>query len=206
MSTGAHAEQIGQHVADQLGFRSVNEEIIARAAAKAGLTPEAIAEVERSTPLAKRVLDAMAGLTPLIAQEAAITAEFYGSLARIPNVSALYQNLIREVIRETAFLGSVVIVAHGASIHLAGTDGLLRVFVTASPEIRANRVAAEEHVSTEAARKKIDHTDRERQAYLQRFYDIKRELPTHYDLVLITDVLSPATAAKAIVTTAQGMA
>src|SRR4030095_13705879 len=52
------------------------------------------------------------------------------------------RQLIRTVIRDTAGEGNVVIVAHAAAIALSGEERILRVFVTASPETRAKRLAA----------------------------------------------------------------
>jgi hypothetical protein len=42
-------------------------------------------------------------------------------------------------------------------------------------------------------------SDRERAAYLKRFYNVDRELPTLYDIVINTDVIPPAVAAQTIV-------
>ena len=39
---------------------------------------------------------------------------------------------------------------------------------------------------------------RMRRDYFDRFYDIREEQPTHYDLVINTDVLSPEAAARLI--------
>ena len=41
------------------------------------------------------------------------------------------------------------------------------------------------------AAKRIDRSDKERAAYIKRFYGIDYELPSHYDLVVNTDRLSP---------------
>lgn len=212
MSTGAHAEQIGKLVAERLQFRYINEGIIDQAAANAHVSPDEVARVEHSTPAVQRILSAIGTLAAPGMVELQWAAESTGekappaSAARAADAEARYQNLIREVIWETARWGNVVLVAHGAGIYLAGVQGLLRVFITALPETRADRLAAEERLSTQAARKRIDHTDRERKAFLQRFYEIRQELPTHYDLVVNTDVLSPAAAVQAIVSTAQAMA
>jgi cytidylate kinase len=57
-----------------------------------------------------------------------------------------------------------------------------------------------EEAGTAAA---IANTDRNRRDYFQRFYEIAQELPTHYDLVVNTDVLGPAQAAELIVCAAR---
>ena len=58
-----------------------------------------------------------------------------------PMTEEAYQELIRAVIAETAAQGSAVIVAHAALIALEERNDVLRVLVTAPPNIRAQRVA-----------------------------------------------------------------
>ena len=52
----------------------------------------------------------------------------------------------------------------------------------------------------------VTASDRERRDYLLRFYKIKEELPTHYDLVINTDVLSGEQAVDLILSAVQGHA
>ena len=213
LSTGAQANQVAHRVASLLRFRCVDDEIITMAADKAGVSPEEVDQVEHSMPLVRRILDSMATLPGLSPMELLAAQDSFGmvpdDLVRgaiaIPNDSASYRDLIREVIRQTAAQGKVVIVTHGASIHLAGMEVLLRVFVTGSPEVRAQRLALADGLSEQEAKRRIEHTDKERRAFLQRFYQIRQELPIHYDLVVNTDRLSPAAAADAIVAAANSI-
>ncbi len=191
MTTGARAEQVGRLVADQLGFRYVNDEIIDRAAEHAGVSRREVAEVERSPSLISRIMTAM-GSGPLIEHGAGLLA------AEEIDASPSYRRLIQEVIREVAAQGNVVILAHGASILLAGTPGLLRVLVTASPATRAGRLVAESGQDERQAAREIQRTDRERRGFFKRFYNLDEELPTHYDVVVNTDVLSPEAVARVI--------
>ena len=102
------------------------------------------------------------------------------------------------MIRETADAGDVVIVAHGASHPLAGRPDVLRVLVTAPPEARTERVAEENKLDASGARKAIEASDRERAKYLQRFYKVPNELPTHYDLTINTEAVTVSTATGVI--------
>jgi cytidylate kinase len=193
MTTGARAEQIGRLVAERLGFRYVSDEIIDRAAEQAGVSRREMAEVEHSPSLISRII---------IGLGASVTGEF-GSPVVAPefiDASPSYRRLIQHVIRETAAQGNVVIIAHGASILLAGTPGLVRVLVTASAATRSRRLAAEAGVDEREATREIQRTDRERRSFFKRFHDLDEELPTHYDLVVNTDVLSPDAVARLIAT------
>jgi len=55
------------------------------------------------------------------------------------------------------------------------------------------------------ARKAVEESDRQRREYLRRFYDVREELPTHYDLVLNTDVLTVPAAAQLLVAAAKSI-
>src|SRR4029078_4231129 len=103
--------------------------------------------------------------------------------------------LIRETIAQTATRGRVVIVAHGASHVLPRGPGALRVLITASPTTRARRIGEANALDEAGATRDVKRADAARRDYLKRFYDIDEELPTQYDLVVNTDVLSVAQAA-----------
>jgi cytidylate kinase len=189
----AGGEEIGRDVAARLGFRFVDDEIVSRAAEKAGVSPQTIEKVERMPPLIDRILRNM-GSVPV---------EHAAYIPAPSQHSPAYETLIEQVIRQTAAQGDVVIVAHGASIPLAGTPGLLRVLITGSPESRTARLAASLGEPGRRAKKAIEHSDRERRDYLQRFYNIREEQPSHYDIVLNTDVLSFSTATEIVVAAAR---
>jgi cytidylate kinase len=91
-----------------------------------------------------------------------------------------------------------VLVAHAASYALADRDDVLRVLVTASAQTRSERVAESEDIDPRKAAKKVAESDKGRTVYLQRFYSVKHEQQTDYDLVLNTDRLTTETAARAI--------
>jgi cytidylate kinase len=184
---GAGGEDLGQRLADELGFRYVDDEIIDRAAALSGASAAEIVAAETRHGLAQRV----AGL----ARDAEPGAPAGKPVERSPG----YEELIIDVIRETAAMEYVVIVAHGAGIALRGQPGVLRVLVTASPGLRAQRVAAERGIPEDEARRAVEESDAARIAFLERFYGLPRELPEHYDVVFSTDLITIDDAATAIV-------
>jgi cytidylate kinase len=114
-----------------------------------------------------------------------------------------YRQLIREVVRDTARQGNVVIVAHAAAMALAGEEGVLRVLVTASPEVRAKRLSAAQHDGLTESAKKFEDSDKGRRDYFKQFYGIREELPVHYDLVCNSDQLSWEQIVEAVVTAAR---
>ena len=59
-------------------------------------------------------------------------------------------------------------------------------------------------LSEGGAKKAVASSDRDRRDYLKRFYKVTEERPTHYDLVINTDVLDVQKAADLVVMAAQG--
>ncbi len=196
---GAGGEEIGNLVAKELGLRYADDEIIIEAAERAGVPKETVARFEHPPGLIGRILDTMA-VIPLDPQM------YYGQALAEPVAGARlggYDQLIRQVIAETARRGDVLIVAHGASIALAGVPGVLRVFVTAPVEVRAAHVATQSGIDLKDATKAIESSDRERRDFLRRAYDLAHEEPANYDLVVSTETLSPEAAAVIIAAAAR---
>jgi cytidylate kinase len=184
-ATASGGDEIGKQVAERLGYLYVDEDIVARAAAQGGLEPGDIADEERRKSFANRFLNALAeggGDAWTLGTPSATTMD-----AMRP---ADIRGLIRETVVQTAARGNVVIVSHAASFALAPGPRTLRVLVTASPAIRAKRMAATGGLDDADAVRTIKDSDAGRQDYLKRFYAVDRESPTDYDLVVNTDHLS----------------
>lgn len=199
ITDGVPADRIGREAATRLSFRYVNDEIITTAARLARVTPEAIADVERSPSLVEQILAALARYPT---EDTGMAAEL---LPLMVDQSPQYREVIRRVLWETGKAGQVVIGAHGASIHLATMPNVLRVLITGSPEARAAWLATTKGIAEAEARKRIDQGDRNRAAYLKRFYGVSKELPTHYDLVLSMVALPVEAAVNAIAGAAQSL-
>jgi cytidylate kinase len=183
---GSGSEQVGPLVAERLGFRMVNEEIVALAARQADVAPELLADVERRKSLINRVLERIG---PAAAATASMGAYVTPPIDDLPKDDAL-RDLIRTTIAQVAEQGRVVIVAHAASFALRERQDTLRVFLTASPETRASRLGQDA--------KQLAKSDANRADYLKRFYDVGAEQSHHYDFVLNTDRLEPKGAAELI--------
>ena len=196
---GAGGENIGRTVAQSLGFRYVDEEIITIAAEKQGLDTSVVADVERKKGLLARIIEDLASApVPDAANVGLLVPE-----AMMPARPEDFRALIMDAIRETAEHGDVVIVAHAASIPLAGRGDLLRILITGSFDARVARVAASAQGDKAKATKLLKDSDAARADYFKRFYRIERELPTHYDLVVNTDALALDEAAAIIVAAAR---
>jgi cytidylate kinase len=197
-TTGSGGDEVGTRVAEELGYLYVDEDIVANAAAQGGLEPRDIADEERRKSFVRRTLEAMAeGGGDALMLGAPVAAAMEG--IRPADLRAL----IRETVLQTAGRGNVVIVAHAASFALEPGPHALRVFVTASPATREQRICAAEGLEDAQGARLIKDSDSGRRDYLKRFYSVDRESPTDYDVVINTDLISTDQAADIVVHAAQ---
>ena len=183
---GAGGESIGRTVAEHLRFRYVNEEVITLAADKHGLDARMVADAERRKSLLHRLVEGFRATTAVTGIRKGILVSDANVLARRKDMRAF----IVEALKHIAERGNAVIVAHAASMALAGRADLFRVLVTASEGTRIERLAEGTGRDKLSARRFMQESDAARADYFWRFYQIKDELPTHYDLVVNTDALS----------------
>ncbi len=160
---GACGEEIGQQLADRLGFRYADDEIVVAAAETEQVFPEAVSLAESRSPGRWLEVD----------------------FNRFEKTEHL-RELIRNSVLETAAEGDVVIVSHAASFALEGRDDVLRVRITASSETRQQQLADTGLNADEAARR-VKDADKDMKAYLKHFYGVSHEHPTDYDLVVNSD-------------------
>jgi cytidylate kinase len=187
-------------VARELSFRLIDEDIVTRAAVEAGVDREVVADVEKRKGMLSRLLDGIsaAGFATGTMMATPPADLEYGGPA-----SDELRGLIRSVIEETASTGSTVIVSHAASLALADREGVLRVLVIASAPIRQERLESSLGLDAKEAERTLKRSDAGRADYIRRFYGVGEELPSHYDLVLNTDRLTPEDAARLIVQAAR---
>ena len=179
--------EVARGIADRLSFALVDEEIVFRAAAAAGVEPQVVADAEKRRSFMERALDALGSSSDATAF--AFTGGVGGYSGPEPMSDEL-QDLIRSAIEEFAARGDTVIVSHAASHALGSQPGVLRVLVTASASVRCERLAATREVTEKEASRLVAESDAARADYLKRFYDTKTESSTQYDLVVNTDRLS----------------
>ncbi len=173
-SEGACGEEIGQQLADRLGFRYADEAIVVAAAETEQVFPEAVSLAESRSPGRWLEVD-------------------FNRFEKTEHV----RELIRNAVHETAAEGDVVIVSHAASFALEGRDDVLRVRITASSETRERRLSQTGLDPDEAARR-VKDADKDMKAYLKHFYGVTQERPTDYDLVVNSDRVTVGQAVAAI--------
>ncbi len=196
---GAGAASAAELVASSLGLRLIDEDIVTRAAVEAGVGEDVVAGVEQRKSAVVRLLEGLGTSGGGMGYMAVPLAD---AVAQPP--SDELRGLIRSVIEETAAGGNAVIVSHAASLALSDREGVLRVLVTASEQTRGRRLAAALGVDEKEGARTVKRSDAGRADYIKRFYGVRAELPTHYDLVINTDKLTPEDAARLIIDAAGG--
>ncbi len=191
----AFGEEIGRLVAARLAFQYVDEQVVERAARLAQVDPAVVAAVEKRQPFLKSLFANLEAAGDLLEPATlslgvpwfSLSPERGGPRASPDDLRALIQAPIEQIATD----GAAVIVAHAASMTLASRSDVLRVLVTASSATRARRLAASQRIPEADAVATIASGDRNRRDYFRRFHKIAEEIPTHYDVVVNTDVLAP---------------
>ena len=152
---------IGRKVAEELGFKYADRDILEKAAGLLGEEPDRLApDEERGSTAWEQFmlsipLGAVAPVYPTVPSPAGYRQELFDAEARI--------------IREIAKRHDAVVMGRAGIYLLKGHPGLISVFVHAPLEIRVK--AAREKLALEsekAARELVERTDRDRELFIKR--------------------------------------
>ena len=193
---GAGGSELAARVAATLGWRVVDNELVERVAARAGLTPQDVAQrEERVSTFIERLARTVVAATPelLVPPEAGGTAEV--DLVR----------LTERVVEEVAAEGRVVLVGRAAPAVLARERDAIHVKVVAPRDWRIRAVIERLGVPMEEAARLTEETDRNRARYHRQHYQRDWADPANYHLVLNTAALGLEGAAEVIVARARAL-
>jgi cytidylate kinase len=176
---GAAGLAVADGTAQALGYRLLTDDLPAAVAARLGTSREAVAaRAGAEAPLAERVLGGLEAGSP----------ESIGG----PPASAIDpfdEDVRRELersVREAAAAGDVVILGRMASVVLAGSPGMIRVFLTAPRAWRIERVCETFGFTPQRANAEIDRVDARRRNYARARFGVVWGSPDGYDLVVDT--------------------
>jgi CMP/dCMP kinase len=179
---GAGGAEVARRVAERLEWRVADNEFIDLVAARAGLTPDQVAEREERVPnFLERFAWALASAS---AEFAVPTGASMEGLSE-PMLVRVTESVVAEIARE----GRVVLVGRGAAAVLAERERTLHVQVVASVPIRAERIAGRMGVTVEEAQRLIAETDARRARYHREYYGRDWADPVNYHMVINTGFL-----------------
>ncbi len=118
-------------------------------------------------------------------------------LHRHPPHWDLFQITCRTVLR-FAHIGHSIIVGRGGNILTAHLPYAVHVRLIGTPSVRAEHAASFRGISTEKALHEIKSEDKARARYIKSHFDEDIDNPLLYDLILNTDRVDNATAARLI--------
>ena len=221
-SLGSGARDVALLVASRLGMDFVDREILVEASQTLGVDIEAVERRderpltfgERLAALMRNFLERSATASagdPMMGSSGLemLLAHSYGEAAALPAEGEgvlderKYIATISAIILDLAEKGSVVVVGRGSQIILRDWPGALHAYVAAPLDLRIERIAARDGLSSEDATKAVQESDKSRHAFYRKFFKVNVDDPSLYDLVVNTARLPYAAAADLIAAAAR---
>lgn len=198
---GSNGAPIARAVAERLGFRYYDWEVISQAAAEAGVPADvvAIASAERTPNFIERVMARLLAGAPYSEESPPPPPGQRPSILR----SEDYRQFIEHVVRELGRVGDAVIVGHAGQAILKASPGVLKVLLHGSIDTRAKRLAAAQGTTPAEARKTIENSDQQRRDFFKNAYHMDWLEASPYDVALNTDRLSTQLAVDMIASVAR---
>lgn len=164
---GAGGSSVAAIVAERLHADIIDQSLVAEVARRASLPPDDVrAEDERAATLLDRLAQSF---SPLAAGVGMAWEPPYPDPAFDPRAEVLH--LTQQIVREAARSGNAVIVGRGGAHILAGTPGVLNVFLHADEAFRRRIVMQREGIDEVAAARRIHQADANRAAYIRQVYE-----------------------------------
>ena len=165
---GSGGRTIGRETAKCLGIPCYDQELIDKIAEESGLNRDFVREKGEYAPHSSMFANSF------------YYDRSYGGF----NVQDLLWQTQRKVILDLAQRGSCVIVGRCADYILNGKCDLLRAFIYASLEKRAERIVNVYGETDEMPAKRLEAKDKRRRAYYRLYTDMEWGVPQHYDIAL----------------------
>ncbi|MDF1515875.1 MAG: cytidylate kinase-like family protein [Anaerolineae bacterium] len=221
---GSQGSYVAAAVAEQLGLRYLDREILHRAAEVAGFPDEQMINIleqqERVPGFLSRMFDSLNAMpsVPVIASAsiregyylhpeiANLVVEEQARQERREAVGDTYIDLMGRVLREYATKGDVIIVGRGGQIVLRDYARVLHVRIQAPVESRTRNIIKRQKISYDVASELVKESDRMRARYIKRYYYEDWANPALYDIIVNTNRMSVQMAAHFICAAAQWLA
>jgi len=191
---GAGGAEVARLVAEALGWRLVDNELLDRIAARAGLSPDDVKDREERVPgFVERLARTLVAATP----ELFPPPQAEGTVPKLQEIDLV--RITESVVAEVASEGRVVLVGRAAVAVLASERDALHVRLVAPKEFRINAVANRLGIAPGEAEKILEETDRARARYHRQYYQRDSRDPVGYHMVLNTAALGVDGAARLVV-------
>jgi len=175
---GAGGSEIGHAVAERLGYRYVDQELISEAARRYGVLEEKLNERDETRP---------------------------SLFERFDTETRLFTTVIQTSLYDFAEDDNVILMGRGGQVLLGGVAHALRVRVMAPFELRVKRVmkkmAAQigEALDQRTATEMVRRSDAEKAGRVRYVYEVDGADPRLYDLVINTEKLTVSAVTELLV-------
>ncbi|MGQ9491066.1 MAG: cytidylate kinase-like family protein [Anaerolineae bacterium] len=209
---GSEGDTIAARVATALGLTLIDRERVHERALAAGVPAELLQRLmyEGKRSLAAEIMDTFSGPAaqrePSVPSASPLLSVFAPLLP--PAAMSLEEavRMVGLVIKDLASHDNVLILGQGGQCWLRGYPAACHVQIVAPLDVRVARVAAREHLSLAAARRRVRASDQARAEYLLRFHEVRWLDPLLYHLVINTGQTSVEAAVSLVVHAAHAVA
>lgn len=195
---GAGGSEVARRVADALGWKVVDNELVEQVAARAGLPPQEVAAREERVPgFVERLARALVVATPEVVPPPGVP---------IPDLEeADLVRITEAVVNEVAAQGRVVLVGRAAPAVLARQQDALHVRLVAPKPFRLVHAAERLGLEVDAIGRILEETDAQRERYHREYYGRDWSDPVNYHLTINTAALGFDGATGVVVAQARAM-
>jgi len=199
-SLASGAREVAQAVATKLGLEYVDHEILTEAARELGVAVAAVEQRdERRSSMGERLASVIRTLMERSAAAGTadpmsgggletVLARSYGEAADLAATPTgqlddeSYIKTLTSVIKGLAARGNVVILGRGSQAILQHNEDALHVWVAAPRDWRVDNLMQRDDISKAEAEKRIDKSDKDRDAFHRHYFKVEPNAPALYDL------------------------
>jgi cytidylate kinase len=167
---GSGGSEIGTALAERLGYRYVDQDMISQAARQYGVGEEKLSQIDETKP---------------------------SFVERFDVETRRYITVLQSALLDVAEQDNVIIMGRGGQVLLRGIAHVLRLRVMAPFDMRVKRVMKKmagqmgETVDVRTTAEMVRRNDQEKFGRMRYLYDVDWSDPALYDVVLNTETLSP---------------
>ena len=181
---GSGGRETARKVAEKLGIKMYDKELIAMMAKSSGMSEDVLHEVDET---------AVNSFLYALSSGTISGAALVSGTATLPITDKAFISCSK-IIKEIAEKESCVIVGRCAESILKGRENLLTVFIHADMEQRIDRICEHENISRESAATVIKRADKKRASYHNYYSDTRWGARTAYDLCINSKIGTDAVA------------
>jgi cytidylate kinase len=199
---GSGGKEIANQVANLLGYRLFDKQLMSKVAAEMGLSESEVIDFSEAHYKAPGFLDRLFGRrSQPVAKISTRKRDSTGAEAITMEQldEAFCVELVRTTIQAAYEQGNLIILGRGGQAILKDRPDVFHVRIAAPLEVRVRRIQAEKKgIIAEDAREWATEQDRKTAEYLKRFFEIRWDDPMLYHLEINTGKVEPGSAARII--------